>query len=236
MGVYTIAGIPVEYDCHHALLRDRSEKYKTPDAQPAFRLALSEAFMNERRRLYPETGDDVFEYMGIGTRFYKALLEREGMMLHASAVALDGRAYLFSAPCRTGKSTHTQQWIKLFGGERAVIINDDKPAIRKIGGVYHAFGTPFSGKHDISVNRGYPIGGICFLEQGKENAIRRISVEQTLAPLFSQTIRPEDASGMDLLCARVDDLVGAIPFYYMQCNISTEAAQLAYETMQGGSV
>ncbi|MFR5584255.1 MAG: hypothetical protein ACLTLQ_10945 [[Clostridium] scindens] len=63
--------------------------------------------------------------------FIENLFRKGGMMLHASAVEVDGKAYLFSADSGTGKSTHTKQWQNYFGKERALIINDDKPAIRK---------------------------------------------------------------------------------------------------------
>ena len=49
-------------------------------------------------------------------------------MLHSSAVVADGKAYLFTADSGTGKSTHTQLWPRMFG-DRAYILNDDKPAL-----------------------------------------------------------------------------------------------------------
>ena len=74
-------------------------------------------------------------------------------MVHASAVEVDGKAYLFSADSGTGKLTHTKQWQNYFGKERALIINDDKPAIRKDKNGWAAYGTPFSGKTDENLNR-----------------------------------------------------------------------------------
>lgn len=51
-----------------------------------------------------------------------------GLMLHASAAALGGRAYLFSGPCGRGKSTHTRLWQQTFG-EAVQVFNDDKPVL-----------------------------------------------------------------------------------------------------------
>lgn len=48
-----------------------------------------------------------------------------GLMLHASAAALGGRAYLFPGPCGRGKSTHTHLWQQTFG-EAVQVFNDDK--------------------------------------------------------------------------------------------------------------
>ena len=51
------------------------------------------------------------------------LLERDTLLLHGSTVAVDGQAYLFTAPCHTGKSTHTRLWRKLFGDRAEEIVN-----------------------------------------------------------------------------------------------------------------
>ena len=52
----------------------------------------------------------VLEYIISGRRFYKALVNFNGFMLHASAVVYNGKAYLFSADSGVGKSTHTALW------------------------------------------------------------------------------------------------------------------------------
>lgn len=59
----------------------------------------------------------------------RALLNRDVLLLHGSTVGLDGQAFLFTAPCRTGKSTHTRFWRETFG-DRAVMVNDDKPFLK----------------------------------------------------------------------------------------------------------
>lgn len=42
---------------------------------------------------------------------------------------IDGKAYMFSAPSGTGKSTHAKLWRDCFG-DRVTMINDDKPLIK----------------------------------------------------------------------------------------------------------
>lgn len=234
MAVYVIAGIPVEYDCRYPLLEERSRKYKSKEnIQPDFSLEITEDFLREKAKRLGIAGVDTMEYLETGTAFYKKLLIYDGMMLHASAVAVDGYAYLFSAPCGTGKSTHTSMWQELLGKDRAIIINDDKPAIRKIDGVYYAFGTPFSGKNDISVNEGYPVKGICFIRRGEENKIHTLDSRNAITPFFNQTIRPADEKYMDLLCERVDDMLNCISFYALDCRADTDAARVSYNFMKG---
>lgn len=165
--------------------------------------------------------------------FYSALPQRGGFMLHSSAVAVDGRAYLFSAPSGTGKSTHTALWLKLFG-ERARILNDDKPAIMLRGGKVTACGTPWSGKSDLNLNAEFPLQGICILEKSPENRIAPIPAQDAVFPLLDQTIRPSDPAGMSALLSCIDDVTAKVRVWRMGCNISLEAAQTAYNAMSGG--
>ena len=84
----------------------------------------------------------------IQRRVAEALLERNVLMMHGSTVAVDGQAYLFTAACGTGKSTHTRLWREAFGS-RAVMVNDDKPFLKVTGGSVLAYGSPWTGKHGI---------------------------------------------------------------------------------------
>ena len=63
---------------------------------------------------WPGLSPDGVAYMASGWLFYAKLLLHGGMMLHSSAVELDGNAYLFSGPSGVGKSTQTGLWTKLF--------------------------------------------------------------------------------------------------------------------------
>ena len=62
-------------------------------------------------KIRPDTWDTLSAednyYLNSGFLFYLQLLRYNGMMLHASAVVVDGYAYLFSGPCGIGKSSTT---------------------------------------------------------------------------------------------------------------------------------
>ena len=175
--------------------------------------------------------DDAAIYMESGMYFYFFLLAHSGMMLHSSAVELDGKAYLFSGDSGTGKSTHTRLWQQVFG-ERAQIFNDDKPALRHIDGKWYAYGTPWCGKDGINQNKKLPLAGICFLKQAKENKIRRLNAKEVLSRVMAQTLfRFKSVGSLDLLLATVDKLVREIPVFELENRPEPEAAQLSYETM-----
>ena len=174
----------------------------------------------------------VYYYMETASRFYRQILTHNGMMLHASAVTLDGRAYLFSGPPGTGKSTHTGLWQQFFG-ESARIINDDKPALRFIDGRWIAYGTPWCGKDGINLNEKAPLGGICFLKQAAENRIRRLDPKEATQNLIYQTVRKfQDVESLDLMLSLVDKLVCNIPIFCLENRPEIEAAMLSYETMR----
>ena len=184
------------------------------------------------RKRYPGISDDDCEYMASGRSFYEQLLSFQGTVLHSSAVVVDGRAYLFSAPSGTGKSTHTQLWLKLFG-DRAYILNDDKPALRLVDGIWYAYGSPWSGKHDISVNTRVPLAGIAMIERGVVNEIKPWGGYEVLNALMRQMVRPRDMESQLKLLDILDKLISQVPVWKLRCNMEDQAAIVSYEAMSG---
>lgn len=172
MAIYDIAGLTVEIKnpCGRTAkqaipyLSDNQDKNRHIDITIDVNKERVRAAMQE----HPELNSDDWEYMLTGSDFYTELIKFGGILLHSSCVAVDGYAYAFSADSGTGKSTHTQLWLKHFG-KSAHIVNDDKPAIRIIGGKVYACGTPWSGKYDYSTPEIMPLAGICFLERSEDN-------------------------------------------------------------------
>ena len=184
-------------------------------------------------QLYPATMDTKqLIYMESGRQFYAKLLEYDGFYLHSYAVALDGRAYLFSGPSGMGKSTHTRLWRQCFG-EGVQIFNDDKPALRCIEGEWIAYGTPWCGKDGININMHAPGAGICFLKQADHNKIRQLSKLEAVSKILPQTIyKFRNVDRLDLLLKHVDDLVRKIPVFELENRPELAAARLSYETMR----
>lgn len=182
----------------------------------------------------PYLSDDDCAYLASGNSFYNQLLGYDGMMLHSSAVVVDGWAYLFSAPCGTGKSTHTTLWRKYFGEDRARILNDDKPALRFEDGRFYAYGTPWSGKTDQNINIRVPLAGVCMLRRGETNTIRPYAGAKAIHDLLEQTTRPADPSRMGKLLELLDKLLTTVPVWELHCNMEPEAARVSYEAMSAG--
>ena len=184
-----------------------------------------------RRENWPHLSYDDFCYMESGELFYANLLRFGGLMLHASAVEVDGRVYLFSGPSGMGKSTHARLWLDYLGN-KARIINDDKPALRMIDNVWYAYGTPWCGKDGINLNIGAPLAGICFLKRGQVNTIRRLAIREAAASVISQTLRKFwKSEAIELLFNHIDKLVRMVPIYELACTIDIDAAKLSHSSM-----
>ena len=210
----------------------QAEPYKVSAVGPADITLCCDA----RRvlELNPELEDlDTALYMGTGVHFSRALLKHNGTFLHSSAVILDGKAYLFSANSGTGKSTHTEKWCRLFGAE---YLNDDKPALRLIDGVWMAYGTPWSGKHDLSSPVGVPVGGIAFLKRGDENSICPMSAQKAVPQLMAQSQWRLNMEQMQSQLTLADHLLRSVPVWELTCRNEDAAALVACQAMTGRCV
>ena len=145
------------------------------EGKPDFVIEVTdEEVEREKKKSEPGASKGIIESLAIYRKLCEKILDRNCVLFHCSAVAVDGKAYLFTAASGTGKSTHTRMWRQHFGG-RAVMVNDDKPILRiKDDGIY-VCGTPWCGKHGLQTNVEVPVQGICILRRGEENMIRKIS-------------------------------------------------------------
>lgn len=224
---YKITGLTVEMDSFGRTVK-QAEPYLTQPGTPDIVISSDWRGLQESQ---PHLTKDDSEYIVTGSSFYNQLLDFDGMLLHASAVILDDWAYLFSAPSGTGKSTHTTLWRTVFGADRALILNDDKPALRLEDGRFYAYGTPWSGKTDLNINRRVPLAGICMLGRGEHNEIEPFKGAGAVHALLEQTIRPKNSAKMMSLLELVDKLFTEVPVWKMKCNMDPEAARVSYEAM-----
>jgi hypothetical protein len=227
--LYKIADLTVKIDTFGTAAK-RAEKYLCDSAEMVdFELVSP---WEKSKHLHPNLSDDVGEYMALGAKFYDQLLKFNGFMLHSSAVVVDSKAYLFTADSGTGKSTHTENWLKFFG-EKAFILNDDKPALRFVNGKWYAFGTPWSGKHDLSENIGVEVAGIAVLRRAETNSINKFSGIKATAEILKQVNKPSDAKSRIKVLELLDKLVTNVPVWQLDCNKEIDSARLAYEAMSG---
>lgn len=227
-----VADLVVETEFYYDFMLSRLAPYYCDiNEKTDITIDIPKGFYIQKQNNNPQMTLGECESLWSGCEFYEQLTRFNGIMLHASCVEYEGKAYLFSARSGTGKSTHTHLWLEYLPGAR--IINDDKPAIRCVDGVYYAYGTPWSGKTDESVNIGVPIAGITFLSRG-ENNIKRIPGIKALKLFMDQTVRPRDKALMGNMLDILNGVLTDIPIYEMSCDMSEEAVKTAYEGMRIG--
>ena len=229
-----IAGLSVKMDTFGRTL-EQAKPYisEAPAQRPDIVIQADAAAI---QRLQPHLTLEECEYLATGDSFYRQLLTHGGMLLHASAVVMDGYAYLFSAPCGTGKSTHTGLWQQVFGTDRAVILNDDKPALRWDGERFLAFGTPWSGKSHLNQNLCVPVAGVCMLRRGEVNRIEPFGGVSAIRALLEQTVRPRDNAAISALLDLTDKLLTHVNVWQMECNMDPEAARVSHAAMSAATL
>lgn len=232
MPIYRAADIAFEANAKYNMFKKRLGKYAVGNAEPLFKIEVTDEEL-QKVHVTEDFTYEVAEYMLTGKQFYTYLLKNNGIMLHASGIKYKGGAYLFSADSGTGKSTHTGIWQRVFGKDNVEILNDDKPAIRVFGDEIFAYGTPWSGKYDISLNEKVPLKAIVFLERGSENVIRRTSAKEAFELFFPQTVRRINAEYMSCLFDVAEQVLRLAPIYKMSCNMEDEAAIIAEKAICG---
>ena len=191
---------------------------------------------SEIKKNYPNLSDESCEYVASGKSFYAQLIKHDGMLLHSSALILDGYAYLFTANPGTGKSTHVCLWRRVFGDERVRVLNDDKPALRLIDGVWYAYGTPWSGKTGQNLNLRAPVAGIAVVHRAEENSCTPFSGRAAVQAILSQTSRVKEPALQLKQLELVDRLFQDVPIWNLQCNVNPDAALVSYEAMRPKNV
>ena len=174
--------------------------------------------------------DAQLEITAVQRKIAEELFDYNTLLFHGSVVAVNGEGYLFTAKSGTGKSTHTRLWRQVFG-DRAMMVNDDKPFLRIAEQGITVCGSPWNGKHGLGANVEVPLRAICLLERGDENVVHPISAKEAVFMLLQQSNRPQDPLRMPRYLDLLDRLSQGVAFYRMACNMSPEAAMVAYETM-----
>lgn len=162
--------------------------------------------------------------------FAQAVLEHDGVFVHASCVSMEGKSYLFLGKSGTGKSTHARQWLQAFPDSR--LLNDDNPALRIEDGKVMVYGTPWSGKTSCYKNEGYPVAGIARLRQAKTNSFSLLEGPEIFAALLpSCSAIRQDAGLLEALYCTLIQIAEQVTVGCMECLPNIDAARVCYNSL-----
>lgn len=235
-----LAGQVIGVSALYEQTRTFCKNYLT-DAPASFEVAVTPAdIAYERQRsaradelegaAVREHADPYLETLAVYRKLAKLLVQDDILLMHGAVVAVDGQAYLFTAKSGTGKTTHTRLWMQQFG-DRAVMVNGDKPLLHITSEGVTVYGTPWDGKEHLSTNTSCPLKALCILTRSETNHIERISKKEALPMLCQQSYRPCSPIGAQKMLALVDRLGSSVPLYRLGCNMEPEAALVAYHGM-----
>lgn len=241
---FNIAETAIGVTCLHESTKDYCSDYLT-DAEPDIEITVTQEDIDCERTRAEETteipreklvtyDDDYFEPLSLYRQIAEAMFDRDTILFHGSAIAVDGQTFLFTAPSGTGKSTHGELWRRVLPemGHKVVTVNDDKPLIIIREDGVRICGTPWNGKHNLGENIILPLKAICSLSRAEETHVEKVSFEEMLPVLFKQTYRSSSPQKIAKTMQLLNTLSKHVDFYKLGCNMKRSAARIAYNGMK----
>lgn len=229
-----LAGIPFELICRNKKHRNFFKDYLT-QKDPRFTFEITEEDLDKEKEYLERIPDTVYrdyefslENSAIHRKVMNELVKHNIVLLHGSALSMDGEAVIFSAKSGTGKSTHTRLWREVYG-DRVVMIDDDKPLLKTEGDKIIVYGTPWNGKHHLGSNTSAPLKAIVKLTRGETNSIVGMNKADAFQLLLRQVYMPEDKDLVKSVLKTENEILNCIPFFLLKCNMEKEAAEISYQ-------
>ena len=226
---YKIADVVVSVDFIYAYSPHICSRWEVFDNQtPELELRITNQEVEWQLSQAPDLPPPYAESLVFFRKVNDFLLEnKNATVFHCSAIAVDGKGYLFTAPSGTGKSTHAKLWRQLLG-DKALMINDDKPIVREVDGQFFVYGTPWQGKHDLGENTKAKISAVCLITRDNQPRVVKIPPNEFIKTLLNQTVRPQNSVQLDKLLGLMERLANSVDLYQIYCNTDICSAQVAY--------
>lgn len=170
------------------------------------------------------TGESQDIFLALRIPFLYLALLNGAIAIHSASILYDNKAWLFSGPSGTGKSTHTNLWKKLF---EISMINGDLNLIKIENGIPIVCGLPWCGTSEIFAKGSWPLGGIVFLKQSQtdrtseiEESFKHIKVlHRLMSPLWTPEL-------LSMAVSVVEDFVEKVQIFELECTMNDQAAEV----------
>lgn len=168
----------------------------------------------------------IHEELFHGIRFaFLYCAARHGLFaVHSASILYRQRAWLFSAPSGTGKSTHAALWNTAF---RTPLLNGDLNLLGMENGAPVVYGLPWCGTSGIYTTAKHPLGGVIYLQQAKSDAVVTLTADSRQLMLAQRMISPTWTAEQLLACLSFcADAAPQIVSFLLQCTPDAHAAEV----------
>lgn len=137
------------------------------------------------------------------------LLQKRGVLLHASGVVVDDSALLFCGMSGSGKSTMMHIWKNAPG---VVVLGEERIAVRQVDGRYWAFGTSWHGRENLFGFAHAPIRRVFILRHAPENILRPLVGAEAVSEVLLRSFSPLwDPAGMAFGLQFLGEMLQVVP-------------------------
>ena len=230
-----IAELNIGVRFRYELTRDFLSEYRT-DGDADFTVEVSdEELLYEAELAEQGTPNEYLECAAIYRKIADKITEYDGAVFHGAVLDVDGGAYIIAARSGVGKTTHIRLWLERFG-DRASVLNGDKPIIRVIEGALYACGTPYNGKEGYGKKENLPLKAIAFLERGENNSYERITSSDALMRFMAQIyINDKNPAAVSKTLRLAGRILSEVQLFEFRCNKDISAAEMAEKAFFGGT-
>ena len=137
------------------------------------------------------------------------LARERGIIVHACGVVHCGKGILFAGESGAGKSTLARLWD---GEANTDILSDDRIIVRKQGGKFWMYGTPWHGDARFGLPRRIGLDRIFSLRHSRENSVRKAGQADTVMQLLKCSFPPYwETEGMEFTMDLFGEIAAAVP-------------------------
>ena len=226
---FSVAGFIINVDALYTSTRDFCREFLA-DGPVDFSVVLRHEDIERERTFTKEPfSAESLETLALLRSLSQKLIQRDTILFHGSALAVDGKGYIFTAPSGTGKTTHTRLWLQTVPG--SYVLNGDKPFLRLKDNQVWVCGSPWRGKENYGINEMLPLEAICILERDSFDHIEKIQNSEAMVSLIRQTYRPDEPLLLMKSLQLIGDIAQAVRLYQLGCTMNPNAARVSSKAM-----
>jgi hypothetical protein len=141
------------------------------------------------------------------------LSQGKGLLTHSCGIDNNGKGILFAGESGAGKSTLSNLWKDK---KDVTVLSDDRIIVRKMGGRFWMYGTPWHGDAKVCSPEKAPLEKIFFLKHAKMNKVKRIEGINAASKLLVCSFPTFwNKKGMKFTLGFIDELTREVPCYQL---------------------